>query len=186
MFRCTTVGLAAALAFVFVPLAASAERAWVKDEVKLNIRSGPGTQYRILGVLTTGESVELLARGDGWTQVRGPRSGEGWIPAGFLQGEPPARILLERHEAETGSMKQRYETLSKEVKELRSSQGEIEGREATQRAEIDRLTSENVQLRAGARWPHWVAGASIFFAGSLIGIIVHWSSGRRSPRRIRL
>ena len=58
--------------------------------------------------------------------------------------------------------------------------------EETQSEEIDRLTRENLDLRAGARWPHWIAGASIFLAGSLIGIIVHWSTSRRTRHRIRL
>ena len=37
-----------------VAIAGSAETAWVKDEVRLNLRSGPGTQYRILQGIGTG------------------------------------------------------------------------------------------------------------------------------------
>lgn len=175
----------AAAAVLAIPAAAAAQRAWVKDEVRLNLRVGPDTKYKIRGSLKTGDSVEVLTRGDGWTQVRfGGR--EGWIPAGFLQSEAPAAIQLERHLAETAELRDRFGTLSTEVEELRTRNGELSSLESTQSEEIDRLTRENLELHAGARWPHWIAGASILLSGGLIGIIVHWSSSRRTPRRIRL
>ena len=186
MTRRLAAGLLVIAALLALSAAAQAQRAWIKDEVRLNIRTGPGTQFRILGVLKTGDSVEMLSRGDGWTQVRGKGGVEGWIPEGFLQAEAPAQILLERHQADTASMRQRFEALTKEVSELRVQNEEFTTRQAEQGSELQRLTRENLQLRAGARWPHWIAGASILSAGGLIGIIVHWSSSRRTPRRIRL
>ncbi len=184
MRRCLAASLAAA-ALLALPATAAAERAWVKDEVRLNLRIGPDTKYKILGGLKTGDTVDIVARGDGWTQVQF-NGREGWIPAGFLQPEPPAGVQLERHLAETAELRERFSTLSTEVEELRSRNGELSSVEETQSEEIDRLTRENLELRAGARWPHWIAGASIFLAGSLIGIIVHWSTSRRTVRRIRL
>ena len=50
---------AAAAALATIPVASSAEVAWVKDEVRLQKRTGPGTQFRILGAVTTGDSVEV-------------------------------------------------------------------------------------------------------------------------------
>ena len=83
------------------PFPASASADYVRDQLRINMRTGPGVQFRILGVLKTGDSVEVVSRGDGWTQVRGPEVDNGWIPEGYLQTEAPARIRLERHEAET-------------------------------------------------------------------------------------
>lgn len=185
MTRHLAAGLIATAALLALAGPAQAQRAWVKDEVRLNIRTGPGTQYRILGGLSTGDSVEVLSRGEGWTQVRG-NGLEGWIPEGFLQEEAPARILLERYQADTASMRSRFEDLSKEVTELRAANESLSATQADQSAEVERLRRENLELRAGARWPHWIAGASILATGALIGIIVHWSSSRRTPRRIRL
>ena len=88
----------AALVFLFTLLLGAApghsEVAWVKDELRLNVRTGPGVQYRIVGVLKTGDMVEILARGEGWTQVQSKDSAEGWIPVGYLQPGPPARVAL--------------------------------------------------------------------------------------------
>ena len=62
----------------------------------------------------------------------------------------------------------------------------MSSRDDGQRSEIDRLTRENDKLRAGARWPYMIAGASILGAGMLLGAILHASSARRPRPRVRL
>ena len=149
----------------------------------------PGTMlgnHRILGVLATGDSVEVLSRTGAWTQVRAPGGTDGWIPEGYLQAETPARILLERHQAETAELRTRFENLSAEVVDLRERNPQLSEQESKQRSEIDLLTRENLELRAGARGPEWITGASILFVGAILGIIVHRSASRRPSPRIRL
>src|SRR5438552_2586338 len=81
---------------VCAAVAASAETAWVKDELRLNLRTGPGNEYRIKGFIKTGDSVTVLSRREGWVQVRTSSAdlGDGWIEDGFLGGEPPAAMRL--------------------------------------------------------------------------------------------
>jgi SH3 domain protein len=186
MIRRLAFLLVTASALVMLADAGHAERAWIKDELRLNIRTGPGVKYRILGVLATGDSVEVLSRTEGWTKVRAPGGMDGWIPEGYLQAETPARIRLERHEAETAELRARFEKLSAEVADLRSRNQQLSGQESKQRAEVDLLTRENLELRAGTRGPEWITGASILFVGAILGIIVHRSAARRPAPRIRL
>jgi SH3 domain protein len=164
---------------------AHAESAWVKGEVRVNLRTGAGTEFRIVGSLGTGDEVEILSRGDGWTQVRGDQN-EGWIPAGFLQSEPPAGVVLAAREAETAKLRDRVESLSRSESALREQNQEIAGRDEEQREEITRLTRENLELRAGARWPEWITGAGIVTAGMALGAVLQRVSGRRRSPRIRL
>jgi len=186
MIRRLAFLLVAAAALVMLAGASHAERAWVKDELQLNIRTGPGVKYRILGVLATGDPVETLSLTEGWTQVRAPSGMDGWIPEGYLQAEIPARVRLERHEAETAELRTRFEKLSAEVVDLRSNNQQLSEQESKQRAEIDLLTRENLELSVGARGPEWITGASILVIGAILGIIVHRSASRRPTPRIRL
>jgi SH3 domain protein len=186
MIRRLAFFLVAAAALVMLAGASHAERAWIKDELRLNIRTGPGVKYRILGVLGTGDSLEILSRGEGWTQVRAPGGMDGWIPEGYLQAETPARIRLERYEAETTALRTDFEKLSAEVVDLRDSNQQLSEQESKQRGEIDLLTRENLELSAGARGPEWITGASILFVGAILGVIVHRSASRRPAPRIRL
>ena len=169
-----------------VSTAAYAETAWVKDELTLNLRTGPGNQYRIKGVIKTGESVQILNRREGWTEVSSTRLGSGWVPEGFLQPEPPAYMRLEKTEAETAEFRDRYGSLSERVEQLEEQNQQLTESDTAQRSEIETLTRQNLELRAGARWPEWITGAAILSAGMLLGVIVHSVSGRRQRPRIRL
>ncbi|MGH0032421.1 MAG: TIGR04211 family SH3 domain-containing protein [Myxococcota bacterium] len=178
--------LALALLCLALPATTAAEIAWVKDELRLNLRTGPGTQYRIKGAVGTGDRMTVLSRGDGWTQVSTPSLGEGWIPAGFLQAEPPAGVRLAEYEAQTAEFRSKYESVASRTSELEATNAELADNDAAQKARIEQLSRENFELRAGARWPEWITGAGILLAGMLMGAILHSVSGRRQRPRIRL
>ncbi len=170
----------------FSGVAAYAETAWVQDELTLNLRTGPGTQYRIKGAIKTGESVTVMSRREGWTQVRTGSLGDGWIPEGFLQPEMPARMKLEKTMAETADARGQFQSLTDRVQELETSNQELSTSDETQRATIEALERENFELRAGARWPEWITGAGILCAGMVMGAIIQSMNGRRARPRIRL
>jgi SH3 domain protein len=186
MIRAVWLALLLLPTALFLALPVAAETAWVKDELRLNLRTGPGTEFRIKGNVGTGDRLDVLERATGWTKVSSPELGEGWIPEGFLQAEPPAGIRLERTEAETAEFRSQFESISQRSQELEESNATLSERDATQKQEIETLTRENLELRAGARWPEWITGAGILVAGMLMGAILHSISARRSRPRIRL
>ncbi len=158
----------------------------MKDELRLNVRTGPGVQYRIIGALQTGDTVQILSRGESWTEVRPENLKKGWIPAGYLQPTPPARVTLAEREVESAELEKHLAALTESESRLRTAHEEVSGRDAKQQAEITRLTRENLELRAGARWPEWITGAGIVLVGMVLGAIVARSSGRRRQQRIKL
>jgi SH3 domain protein len=169
--------------------AARAESAWVKDEMRLNVRTGPGTKYRIQGAIETGDAVDILQRAEGWTQVR-IRNGdgepeEGWIPEGYLQAEMPARLRLARFEEQGSALREQLQELSRRSEALEAENEELTGRDDAQREEIQQLTRENLELQAGARWPDRIAGAAILGAGMILGAMLA-RRGRRAGPRVRL
>ncbi len=164
---------------------AAAARSWVKGDVLLNVRAGPGTEHRPLGAITTGDPVEILDQSNGWTRVRSDAAGEGWIPSGFLQEEPPAVVRLEQVEAEATTLRQRVNELSAEAESLRAAQEQAAGAVKEQAQEIERLSAENASLQSDVIWPVLLTGASILMTGGLVGA---WARGgaRRSAQRVRL
>jgi hypothetical protein len=142
--------------------------------------------FRILGAFVTGYSIDVLEPGDGWTRVRDTEIGEGWIPEGFLQAEPPAAVRLERSETQTSELRAQLDAVSARATELETQNAQLAEQDTGQKQQLDQLTRENLELRAGARWPEWITGAGILTAGMLMGAIVHAVSGRRQRPRIRL
>jgi len=165
---------------------ASAESAWVRGGIRLNIRTEPGTQFRIIGVVKTGDGVDILQKREEWTQIRTAEDKAGWIPVGYLEPQPPPAIRLEQLEDEATRLREELETSNATTDRLEKENAEVSEKDREQLAEISRLTRDNLELRAGARWPEWIVGASVLAAGMLIGAVLHRNSSRRPSSRIRL
>jgi len=165
---------------------ARAESAWVRGGIRLNVRTEPGTQFRIIGVVKTGDGVEILQKRNEWTQIRTADAKTGWIPVGYLLPEPPPTIRLQQLEAETTRLGEELESSNATTVRLEEENAEISEKDREQLAEISRLTRDNLELRAGARWPEWIVGASVLAAGMLIGAVLHRNATRRPSSRIRL
>ncbi len=78
----TATAVVCAAALVFIPAAASAAPA--EAVTSLNVRSGPGTSYRVIDVLSPGENVNVLGCRSGWCFVE--KSGpDGYVSANYLR-----------------------------------------------------------------------------------------------------
>jgi len=174
------------LSALLVTLPAAAEPAWVRGEVRLNLRSGPGNQYRILEVLKTGDSLQVLERSEKWTMVRTAVNEEGWIPGGYLDTQPPPTIRLEELEVEVANLRDVLERTETEASGLRQRSEESSANDGAQKAEIERLTKENYRLRAGERWAEWITGALVLSTGMALGALLSRISSRRTRQRLRL
>jgi SH3 domain protein len=198
IFKWTNVGVATSRARALTATAAllclgalaspalSAEPAWVDNEVRLNLRTGAGTTFRIVGSVTSGDRVDILGRENNWTQIRLEDGKRGWIPAGYLKSEAPPDVRLAEAEDELHKLKSQFENATIDVSRLRESNDEISGREKERSDEINRLTLENLDLKSGPRWPEWITGASILSVGMVLGALLRGSSSRRPTPRIRL
>ena len=51
------------------PTARAQDPSWVRGEVKLNLRRGPGTEFKIIGSVSSEQPVEILETEDGWNNV---------------------------------------------------------------------------------------------------------------------
>ena len=134
---------------VLVP-AASANTGWVKGEIRLNLRAGAGTQFKILGGVKTGDEVVVLATRESWTRVQTGDGKIGWIPAGYLETEPPPVLRLQQLEGETATLRSQLEELRAETADLRETNATLTSNDSGQREEIEALKIENFELRAGA------------------------------------
>jgi SH3 domain protein len=86
---------------------ALAKTAYVTDELQITMRSGEGTEYRILRMLPTGERLTVLSTNEqnGYSKVRTQAGAEGYVLTRQLVDQPVARDRLAAAEAEVRSLK---------------------------------------------------------------------------------
>jgi SH3-like domain-containing protein len=57
-----------------------------RGKARINIRSGPGTKYKVVGKAQYGVVFETLKRGEGWVKVRHETGLTGWVKRSLLWG----------------------------------------------------------------------------------------------------
>ena len=171
--------LTALLLVLALPLAAAAD--FVRDEIRINMRTGPGNQFRIVKILVSGESVVRVAEDGGWINVKTRDGEDGWVPAGYLTREAPASVTLPRAEARLAQSQAQVETLQQKL----STQAEAVAELDTLRSRNLELENENIALGGSDRWQTLGMGALIALVGLAIG--ASWRGGGASrTRRIKL
>ena len=175
------------LALCFAWAATAAEPAWVGSQIQLNLRTGPGTEYRIVGSVETGDRVSILERKTQWTRVRLPNGEKGWIPVGYLESRPPPVLELAQLRKEVAKLRQEREASQKTLTQLEEAAQSNAATASQQTQRIEELTRTNIELEAGARWPEWITGAAILCTGLALGALLHRASNRRRQgSRIKL
>jgi SH3 domain protein len=110
------------LLFLALGIAAQAEAQirYVTDRTQVELRRGPGTEYRILRYLDAGERVEVLEQNEaqGFSRVKIGEDAEGWMPTASLIAEPTARDRLAAAERNVASARERVTALEAQNQEL--------------------------------------------------------------------
>ena len=57
---------------------------------KLNLRSGPGENYSVIGLLHSGDAVKTMTTKGDWTEIEAPASAYAFMAAQYLKQEPAA------------------------------------------------------------------------------------------------
>lgn len=80
--------------------AAAGETRYISDKLKIYVRAGAGTQFKLIAPLTTGNKVVLLGeKQEGWVKIGYGKDRQGWIPERFLSKLEPADKRLARANA---------------------------------------------------------------------------------------
>lgn len=79
------------------PQSVAQETQYISDMLLVPVRSGPGTDYRIVNRgLPSGTALLVYDLSDDgeWTEIETRGGTRGWIPTQYLQKEPPAGLLI--------------------------------------------------------------------------------------------
>lgn len=97
-------------------VAASAATQYVSDQLSINMRSGPGTKYRIEKLLDAGDKLDTLgSSSDGWTRVRTSSGDTGYVLTRFLSDQPAARDQVADMKKQVAQLKSDNADLKKEL-----------------------------------------------------------------------
>ncbi len=136
-----------AVLLVFVVTAASAADRYVSDELSINLRRGPGNDYRITQLLDAGEPVTVIETGDGWSHIRTEGGSDGWVLTRFLSNEPAARTQLADMRERVAELEKSNAALREELSEALEGSSELGALKKELVAENKSLKQELSQIK---------------------------------------
>ncbi|MEM7252870.1 MAG: TIGR04211 family SH3 domain-containing protein [Pseudomonadota bacterium] len=107
-------------------LVGAQETRFVTDNLKLEARSGPSTQHRVVRMLESGESVKVLEEKSGWSRIELSGGAELWMLTRYLQDDPVARTVVEEALSEREAAVKANDAAQKALDEVREASSTIE------------------------------------------------------------
>ena len=141
-----------AVLFLSVCMAAPAmaKTMYIDDTLFAPLRSGEGTQYRILHKgLKSGTRVELLESSEsGYSRVRTTTGTEGWLPTRYLSAEPIAAARLEQATKELEQARATLNRTQAELQEVTAERDRLASMERNLSERSDELATELDRITA--------------------------------------
>jgi len=178
-----------------VPLLAEAQTAYVTDTLQLGLHQASDTSDRPFRNLDSGQEMEILSRTTYYANVQLPDGTQGWVKAGFLVNNKPAKLIVAETRAEADRLAGELEELrnafaapAATIDALNQQVADLQARLDDSDAKAAELGEENTNLQnrqsqyKNSLPLQWVAGAVgiCLIGGFLFGL---WWVDQRSRRR---
>ncbi|MDM8526423.1 TIGR04211 family SH3 domain-containing protein [Desulfococcaceae bacterium HSG8] len=125
---------------------AQAETMYV-DLVKITMRREPGNDRKILAMISPGQRLEVLERGEGWTKALLPNGKEGWVLTRYLTSKKPAGLAKKKSEEGSEALSEQISDLTEENKKLKEEVKRLTSGFTSEDESFDRLRKSYESLK---------------------------------------
>lgn len=147
------------LVLICLASSASAVTRYVSDDLHTFLHSGPGTKYKIIGSVNTGEHIKVIQTNSGFTQVRDSKGRSGWINSKYVSNKlglkerlPKLEIQLTKLNTQLNTAKDKANkekvSLEENLESHSSQVSELQKRNSTLNKELQEIQSLNRNLNA--------------------------------------
>ena len=134
--------------------AAAASKAYVTDILRVTLRTGPSIQHKIVTMLSSGQSLEVLEEQGDWSHIRiteeGANDREGWVMTRFLITRAPWEVQATSLLEENKDLKEKLKTTQKNLNDSVALEKDLTSKLQTSTKALDGLRKEFEALKEGA------------------------------------
>ena len=103
-----------------LPAIAAAETVYVSENFEITMRTGPGTDRKIISLVQSGKALEMIEKGEEWSLVKAPNDKEGWVLNRYLTTSQPSAMVLERVRQDYDVLSAKYDDLNEKYQALQT------------------------------------------------------------------
>jgi SH3 domain protein len=127
-----------------------AETRYVTDLLKLPLRTGASTEYKILALVESGQQLEVVEPGDNWSRVRLANGKEGYVLNRYLVGQPTSAVRLEQLQGKYTALRQQATALIEENNRFKEENKTFKSSVDSNEKALSKLEADYKELKAGA------------------------------------
>jgi SH3 domain protein len=169
-----------------------AARAYVTDSFEITLRTGPSTGNKIIGMLSSGQSVDVARTEGEWSLVKLPDSDkEGWVVSRYLISRLPWEIQAKALQEEVANLRAKLSQVEKELSAVSKQRQDLSAELKRKTQELEQLRKEHSELQRGAegylklKALHAAAEKNLFTARNELSRVVKENEELRSSQLTR-
>ncbi|SFM62996.1 TIGR04211 family SH3 domain-containing protein [Thermodesulforhabdus norvegica] len=124
---------------------------YVNDYIEITLRSGPGTDYKVIGMLPSGTALELRDSNEGWSFVvplEGPFKGkEGWVLTRYVTTSKPRSLQIDELVKENEELKTQIANYTRQIDDLTRELSSVRGELETTKVALRKMENDYHSLR---------------------------------------
>jgi len=119
--------------------------------MRITLRTGPDVSYKVIGLVGSGESVDLIEESHKWSRVETDDNKVGWVMTRFLTTDIPKSDLLNKLKKEHESLKEKTKRYANENEKLKTENKDIKKELSTKVIELKKLSDSYDNLNKGCQ-----------------------------------
>ena len=123
------------------PAASVAETVYVSEDFEITMRTGPGTDRKIISLVQSGRALEILEKGNEWSMVRDHNGKEGWVLNRYITPNQPCAMVL-------GRVRQDFDVLTAKYKDLKDNFDNLNAQKKATDADLSQNQKDRDELSA--------------------------------------
>lgn len=138
------------IGLLILPAASVAETVYVSEDFEITMRTGPGSDRKIISLVQSGKALEILKKGDEWSMVRAPGGREGWVLNRYITPSQPCAMVLTRVRQDFDVLTAKYEDLKNNFDQLNAQKKATDSDLSQNQKDRDELSTAYETLKKEA------------------------------------
>ena len=127
-----------------------AQQIYVADSFKITLRTGPGTDHKILKMLPSGTRLQVMEQTSGWYRVRTPENSEGWVLKRYTMQDTPNKLKVQNLTRQLERLKSASDEAGTTITDLRTENKKLSSTLDAVQKELSDLKKRYASLKSDA------------------------------------
>jgi len=147
----TKIGMFVLLGLLLVAATGAAATKFVTEELTITLRTGPGTDRKIIAFPNAGDPLEIVAPGEEYTEVMTRSGKQGFVLTRYLTDKEPASKVLARLEQKHSQLVEKYDELKQKASQATGDSRNLAEELAKTQKELEQLSAAHETLKTESK-----------------------------------